>query len=166
MSAPCFYACMTRFGKKYYGVERHTEFERDRDRQMLVDLPRISREQVDRDVADLKAQWQEELSSRERVRPDIRKSVDTRARCWRNGRYIYMPRRHSADDIARDQAFLDAIPCRLLDEDLDRRVGDIQDIRNREIATGTLEGEPGDVAKKKRRKEVVVVPVLDLEQSV
>ena len=51
----------------------------------------------------------------------------------------------SLHGFARDQAFLDAIPFSLSDEYLDRLVVDIKAIRNREIATGTLEGDPGGV---------------------
>ena len=90
-----------RCGKNWYMPGRESESERQRDQELLDQIPNVSRAQVQRDLDDIKKQRKAERDSR--ASDDLgltssaqkrRGSDDSRpgsfARCKRNGRDIYM----------------------------------------------------------------------------
>ena len=82
-------ARIKRCGKDWYMPRRTAESNRLRDQELLSQIPSVSREQVERDLAAIKIKREEEMGSGG-------SSTDKRARCKRNGRDIYLFVRTSA----------------------------------------------------------------------
>ena len=137
---------------------RTAQSDRQRDQELLSQIPSVSREQVERDLAAIKIKREEEMGSGG-------SSTDKRARCKRNGRDIDLPVRTSATVRERDQDLLDSIDVGLSEEALDLRVAEIKAQRAREIVTGLLESSPGAAQGKKRRKRARPIPFLQEQAS-
>ena len=104
------------------------EAERDRvlDQEALSKIPGQSLVQVERDLAALKKQRDEEIACRSSAEPSKAPSGNTHARCRRNGKDIYMPKRASVADRDRDQLLLDSIAVGLSKEAVNARVKEIK----------------------------------------
>ena len=128
------------------------ESDRQRDQEGLWKIPGHSRVQVERDLAALKKERNEEIARRSSSAPGRPSSGDTRARCKRNGKDIYMRKRTSVAERDRDQMLLDSIEVGLSDEALELRVEEIKAQRDREITKGVLETCPSGPRGTKRQK--------------
>ena len=105
---------------------RTAQSDRQRDQELLSQIPNVSREQVERDLVAIKRKREEEMGSGGSADSGLTSSPDKRARCKRNGRDIYLPVRTSAAVRERDQVLLDSIDVGLSEEALDLRVAEIK----------------------------------------
>ena len=151
-------ARVKRGGKDWYMPRRTAESERQRDQELLSQIPNLARAEVKRELAAIKRKREEEMGSGGSADSGLTSSRCKRARCKRNGRDIYLPARTSAAVRERDQVLLDAIEVGLSEEALDLRVAEIKAQRAREIVTGSLESCPGAIEGKKRRKRARPIP--------
>ena len=143
---------------------RTAESERQRDQELLSQIPNLSREEVKRELAAIQRKREEEMGSGGSARSNNARCKH--ARCKRNGRDIYLPVRTSAAERERDQVLLDSIDGGLSEEALDLRVAEIKAQREREIGTGLLESSAGATEAKKRRKRSRPIPFLQEQASI
>ena len=137
---------------------RKAHSDRQRDQELLSQIPNVSREQVERDLAAIKIKREEEMGSGG-------SSTDKRARCKRNGRDIYLFVRTAAAVRELDQVLLDSIDVGLSEEALDLRGAEIKAQRAREIVIGLFESSPGASQGKKRRKRARPSPFQEDQAS-
>ena len=144
---------------------RTAQSDRQRNQELLSQIPNVSREQVERDLAAIKRKREEVMGSGSSAESGLTSSPDKRAQCKRNGRDIYLPARTSAAVRERDQVLLDSIDVGLSEEALDLRVAEIKAQMAREIVTGLFESSPGASQGKKRRKRARPIPFLQEQAS-
>ena len=91
-----------RCGKDYYMPRRRTVWDRQRDQELLSQIPSVSPEQVERDLVAIKTKRKPEMSSGGSADSGLAsvaantKAKKRRARCQRNGRDIDLPVSSSA----------------------------------------------------------------------
>ena len=160
-------ARIKRCGKDWYMPRRTAQSDRQRDQELLSQIPSVSREQVERDLAAIKTMREEEMGSGGSADCRLTSSTVKRARCRRNGIDIYLPVRSSAAEQERDQQFLDSIDRRLSQEAVGLRVEEIKAQRAREMVTGVLESSPGASRGRKRQKKLAspLPPETTLEKA-
>ena len=152
-------AKITRGGKVFYMPRRHSAADRERDQQLLSEIPLgSSPDEVSAAIVQLKAQREEDIAIRlsgelhasgspslpsplPAVAASATLSGSHCAKITRGGMIFYMPLRHSAADRERDKTLLDSIPCGTSFELARARVLEIRAQRDREIASGVLECE-------------------------
>ena len=126
-------ARIKRNGKQYVLPCRDNAEVVARDQECLDRVPKnASVEAVEQAVAQVRQEREEELSAGD-------ETAVKRARIWRSGKYLYMPRRTSLEAVRRDQEVLDAVDKNCSLEEAEERVAGIRRQREQEISRG----EPG-----------------------
>ena len=119
-------ARVKRCGKDWYLPKRLTESDRQRDQELLSQIPSVSRAQVERDLVAVETMREEEMGSGGSADCRLTSSTVKRARRKRNGIEIYLLVRSSAAEQERGQQFLDSIDRRLSPGAVGLRVEEIE----------------------------------------
>ena len=132
-------ARIQRKGKQFVLPCRHNSVDVPRDQECLDAVPKnVFVEEAEKAVAEIRKQREDELRSSGVEETDVKAAK--RARIKRSGKDFYLPVRTSKEALARDQAFLNAVPKNVSLQEAEEAVSKIRRQREVETAGGEVEG--------------------------